>query len=82
MLLRSLMCILLFFYIASPAISEDASPDIPLYHPVYPLLDRLNARDWVAVPDTRPLTRIQVVRMLPPNCLQGFMVRTRGDATR
>ncbi len=76
------MCILLFFYIASPAISEDASPDIPLYHPVYPLLDRLNARDWVAVPDTRPLTRIQVVRMLSAVSSQSMSATERGLINR
>ena len=82
LLLRLLMCILLFFCIASPVISEDASPDIPLYHPVYPLLDRLNTRGWVAVPDTRPLTRIQVAQMLSAVSSQSMSVTERGLINR
>jgi len=44
--------------------AEDASPDVPLSHPVYTLLDRFDARGWLVVSDTRPLTRAQVAHML------------------
>ena len=72
----------MFFCLASPVIGEDASPDIPLHHPVYPLLDRLNARGWVAVPDTRPLTRIQVAQILSIVSNQSMSATERGLVNR
>ena len=82
LLLRLLTCVPMFFYLASPVIGEDASPDIPLHHPVYPLLDRLNARGWIAVPDTRPLTRIQVAQILSTVSNQSMSATERGLVNR
>ena len=44
--------------------AEDASPDVPLSHSVYDLLDRFETRGWVAVSDIRPFSRTEVARML------------------
>jgi hypothetical protein len=47
-------------------VAQDASPDVPLSHPVYDLLDRCDARGWfsAALPGIRPYSRIFVAGLL------------------
>lgn len=72
--------IALFFFAVGPALG--ASPDLPLNHPAYPLLDRLDARGWIAISDTRPLTRMQVARLLAAVSHQPMSATERGLVER
>lgn len=49
---------------AGGVLAFDASPDVPLKHPVYEVLDRFSARGWVSVPYARPLSRQVIARLL------------------
>lgn len=72
--------IALFFCAVGPALG--ASPDLPLHHPAYLLLDRMDARGWISVSDTRPLTRRQVARLLAAASHQPMSTTERGTVER
>ncbi len=54
----------LFILVGSRHVWADGSPDVPVVHPVYALLDRCAARGQIRMPNMRPLSRIQVAQML------------------
>ena len=62
--------------------AEDASPDVPLSHSIYALLDRFDARGWLVVSDMRPLTRAQVAQMLGEVQGQSMSATERGVVDR
>ena len=61
---------------AATALAADASPDVPLKHPVYEVLDRFSARGWVSAPYARPLSRQAIARLLHAALQVGEMTRT------
>ncbi|MCZ6633719.1 MAG: hypothetical protein O7G87_09955 [bacterium] len=61
--LLTVICMLCIFRVSHAA---DPTPDVPLLHPVYGVLDRFEARGWFDTPlsQTRPFSRKGVARRL------------------
>ena len=55
---------LIWVGVITPSWGRDASPDVPLSHPVYEVVARFAARGWMDAPQTRPWSRQEVARLL------------------
>jgi hypothetical protein len=59
---RIVGCLLVLF--ASACVWADGTPDVPLVHPIYAVLDRFAARGQIRMPNMRPLSRMQIADRL------------------
>ena len=60
--MRLIVCFLIL--LNSVTVWADGTPDVPLRHSVYALLDRFAARGHISMPNMRPLSRQQVAQLV------------------